>query len=377
VRLEAVILGHMANLGRARGLMHALHDPKRRSSIDIFRSFAILAVVLFHAELLDYGYLGVDLFFVISGFLVSAALLSGLRSGEPIDVPRFLLTRGFKIWPSYYGFLLIGTCAGALLYGQTHPEQLIPLKDWPRYLFFYRNYRGGSHWSFDHIWSLCVEEHFYLILPLIFVLSRRLAGSSIATLTKLVSLLVLTGIVAKVAGYFIHFETHAATHNRIDALAWGVLLSIVVNEHKLKIESVVARGALFFGAWGLFAVSLYVHRLGTHLFFNEVVFHSITPPLFFVMMLALMDVDFSRLLPLRIIAYYSYNWYLWHAILVLYLKDKIASTGLRTAVYMLLSFGLAVLFTRLLEEPSLEARSAWIERLLGKKAALKSRLLRA
>ena len=87
--------------------VRTLQDPARNSCVDVFRALAIMAVVLFHFEgLLPYGNIGVDLFFVISGLLVGGLLIRQLHTGTRIRFFKFFLQRGFKIWPSYYAFLL-------------------------------------------------------------------------------------------------------------------------------------------------------------------------------------------------------------------------------------------------------------------------------
>ena len=148
--------------------VETLHEKGRISSVDIFRSIAIISVVVYHFnKTLPFGYTGVDLFFVISGLLVGGLLTKQFQQGEKVNFFKFVLQRGFKIWPSYYTFLLVGTLLAIGLYGKSNPEQIIQVWDFKRYVFFYQNYTGQPfHWSFDHVWSLCVEEHFYIMLPL-------------------------------------------------------------------------------------------------------------------------------------------------------------------------------------------------------------------
>jgi peptidoglycan/LPS O-acetylase OafA/YrhL len=81
---------------------------KKIDACDYWRAGAIISVVLFHAGCLPYGYLGVDLFFVLSGFLVSQSLLKQIQENGAIKFMPFFISRAFKIWPMYFSFLLLG-----------------------------------------------------------------------------------------------------------------------------------------------------------------------------------------------------------------------------------------------------------------------------
>jgi peptidoglycan/LPS O-acetylase OafA/YrhL len=208
-----------------------IESKSRISSVDIFRGFAILPVVLFHFNnTLPFGYLGVDLFFVISGLLVGSILITQYKSRNKINFFQFVLQRGFKIWPSYYSFFIVGTILGmVLLEGSPKWEVFRWGKDLFRYLFFYQNYTGKPfHWSFDHVWSLCIEEHFYILLPILFIITAIIFRNNFRMLLfRNHHGLIVTGILyLNFSAIILHldFETYSATHNRIDALGWGVLI---------------------------------------------------------------------------------------------------------------------------------------------------------
>ncbi len=115
-------------------------------------------------------YIGVDLFFVISGLLIGGLLTEEfLREGK-INYFKFILRRGFKIWPSYYFFLLVGNGIAVFLYRNTHPDQIIPLSDIKRYLLFYQNYTGSpfSLQLRSRLVSLCGRTFLYHTTPLVY-----------------------------------------------------------------------------------------------------------------------------------------------------------------------------------------------------------------
>jgi peptidoglycan/LPS O-acetylase OafA/YrhL len=124
-------------------LNRVLSSNDRVSSVDIWRGLAIISVVLYHFNgTLSYGSLGVDLFFVISGLLVGGLLTKPFLKEEKISFFNFFLRRGFKIWPSYYTFLVLGTIIATLTYNSQNSNQIIPFTDFKRYLLFYQNYTG-------------------------------------------------------------------------------------------------------------------------------------------------------------------------------------------------------------------------------------------
>lgn len=352
-------------------VFETISSAKRISSIDIFRSLAILAVVLFHFNgLLPKGYLGVDLFFVISGFLIGGILTKEYKNAKPIHFFKFILQRGFKVWPSYYVFFVVGSLLARFFYQTIDPGQIIRfnLTDMPRYLFFYQNYTGAPwHYSFDHVWSLCIEEHFYILLPILFIVAQRINKRDV--LFAIVALLIFEGIASK---FFMFFytnskDTYCATNNRIDALAWGVLLNFAIvyadDIFKAKKNSIImiVSGVVFL----TFAILADVFS-GPD-FFDKVLFHSIVPPCFALIIGGAYYYDFSKWKPLRFIAYYSYNWYLWHPIFVKFILFHIGYTGLGLFVYLILSFLFAILFTIFVEEKFLARRDSILNKLFNAK----------
>lgn len=351
-------------------VIQVLSESNRVSSVDVFRGFAIVLVVLYHyGSFLPYGYIGVDLFFVISGLLVGGVLTREFQGRGQINYPRFILQRGLKIWPSYYAFLFIGNGVAMLLYSSDRPDQIIHLWDLKRYLLFFQNYTGKPfHFSFDHVWSLCVEEHFYILLPLLFLFLRFFVppNQSFRYMFILVGLSILFGILLKVFSlYFTNSQdTYSGTHNRIDALSWGVLLNLILITCGNQLSRDKRVPIFFVIGVALCASMLLLKNFGGSIFFNKVVFHSVVPFSFFLMILGLYYLDFSKLKVIRVIAYFSFNWYLWHPLFSYYIFDRLGDTFGGLILYLTSTFLVGAIATVLVEETFLAKREKLIAQIL-------------
>ncbi len=316
---------------------------------------------------MPYGYLGVELFFVISGLLVSGVLIKNFQRDQPVDYFRFILTRGFKIWPSYYTFLIVGLGLAWLLYRNTDPQQIIQIWDLKRYILFYLNYTGGNyHWSFDHVWSLCVEEHFYILLPILFIVLQRFFNTR-KYLFLFVGLVIFFGIIFKPLGFYLTrgHDTVSMTQYRIDALGWGVMLNLLITFYPVLIKK-YSKSLLISGIL-LFITALVCDQ---SLFFHYVVLPSLAPFSFFLMIAGAYYIDFRKLKVLRLIAYYSYNLYLWHVVYVNFIHRIIGNNILGLIVFFILAMSTAVLFTIIVEEKALAERENILSRIFTKKGKL-------
>ncbi len=153
-------------------------SEKRAIGPDILRGLAILLVMSWHMPWVDYpplfqhikdfGWLGVDIFFVLSGYLIGTEVLRPVQGGQAPDLRVFYLKRAFRILPVFWFILTIYALSPIL----REREALSPL--W-RYLTFTLNFGldARTFGTFTHAWSLCVEEHFYLILPGAVLILRR------------------------------------------------------------------------------------------------------------------------------------------------------------------------------------------------------------
>jgi peptidoglycan/LPS O-acetylase OafA/YrhL len=153
-------------------------EPARLAGLDTLRAVAILSVMAFHLNwrlpesfevASKFGWMGVDLFFVLSGYLIGPQLFKPVQQGRSVAVMEFYRNRAYRILPSYLAVLAI-----YLVWPGWHEDTgMSPLWE---FLTFTENLFAdySRNHAFSHVWSLCVEEHFYLLLPLIvWWLARR------------------------------------------------------------------------------------------------------------------------------------------------------------------------------------------------------------
>jgi peptidoglycan/LPS O-acetylase OafA/YrhL len=203
----------------------------RRLDLDVVRGVAIVLALGWHFSrnpsgnrVLDalqwpghmFGWAGVDLFFVLSGFLMGQLVLREQSRTGRFDGRRFTARRLLRLWPVLYVFLAVHAVLGAEPVGSYLWQNALHVQ----------NYAGTS---LAHLWSLAVEEHFYLLLAVLFPIFARRGGSVRLLVGVLVAVLVgslaLRG--AGVAAGVGEVQLQWRTHFRMDALAAGVLLAVL------------------------------------------------------------------------------------------------------------------------------------------------------
>jgi peptidoglycan/LPS O-acetylase OafA/YrhL len=209
-------------------------NKQRNVSLDVVRGIAIILVLIRHIPgepasgplraLFELGWTGVDLFFVLSGYLISTLLYRELDSSGTIRLKRFWLRRGLKIWPAYffcYGTMILVAVALEINAGNSRGAVIRVLASAPN-LIFIQNYTG--YW-WPHSWSLAIEEHFYLLLPLLLLLFRKSLASKLpAILISICVSVLLIRTTVYLAGWHRWQTFYYPTHMRVDALAFGVLI---------------------------------------------------------------------------------------------------------------------------------------------------------
>ena len=163
---------------------------KYRSDIDGLRAVAVLLVLLFHTEFgFSGGYIGVDVFFVISGFLITSLIIKNQQK-EQFDLAMFWGRRIKRIVPAAFVVVVVTLLAGAWILLPEDYEQLAESTIYQQLMlannFFYQNlnyFDGPSETkALLHTWSLAVEEQFYLVFPLLLILLRRYSDRMAASI---------------------------------------------------------------------------------------------------------------------------------------------------------------------------------------------------
>src|ERR1700722_20045437 len=144
------------------------------SEVDALRGLAMTGVVAQHCHLLPFGWTGVWLFYVISGFAITSSLLSSDRTPHSrlFLVRNFYARRCLRIWPLYFLFVLANMVAAVI----TGHGAVLASAPWlATFTFNFRMMLHDDHWStIGHLWTISVEEQFYFIFPFLFAfLSRR------------------------------------------------------------------------------------------------------------------------------------------------------------------------------------------------------------
>ncbi|WP_428225011.1 acyltransferase family protein [Flavobacterium sp.] len=149
--------------------------------LDHLRALAIILVFFFHYFIVSdgqpewlpavasFGWTGVDLFFVLSGFLIASQLFEQLKNEQQISLKHFFIKRFFRIIPAF-----LATVAIYFYFPFFREKEALP-PVW-KFLTFTQNFGLNikDYGTFSHCWSLCVEEHFYLFLPLILIGLQKL-----------------------------------------------------------------------------------------------------------------------------------------------------------------------------------------------------------
>jgi peptidoglycan/LPS O-acetylase OafA/YrhL len=315
--------------------------PSRKPSLDVLRGIAVISVLGTHLPYYSgwakHGILGVDLFFVLSGFLISGLLFKEFQTTGGINVTRFLVRRGLKIYPAYYFFVLV----------------LLPFS--ARYVrvsdFVFMQAYWPAHYG--HGWSLSVEEHFYVLLVFALVISLRVRSKCLEWIPKAYIALAICCLALRAAvdpGADIVSIIYP-THLRVDTLFAGVALGWFYCFEPAQIAIRRSWVALLAGIALLVPnfiglPAYYVHTVGTTA--SAIGFALI-------LVWSLNAAWLGRLKPLAKIGQYSYSIYLWHwPVAQAFIQHP--KSSLTFALYVSISLLVGIGTAKLIEVPALRFR---------------------
>lgn len=306
-------------------------------SLNGIRALAVLLVFFSHAGFNNIipGGLGVTVFFFLSGYLITTLLLIEKKETNSINFKSFYLRRAYRIFPPVYVVLLLvffvsywdGSIAGLTL-----NATLSKLLHFSNYQIVFGGIEGFIR-GMDILWSLAVEEHFYLFFPVVFFITLK--HYSLSALKYLIISIILVVLLWRITLVF-HFDilsmndgkyfyTYYATDTRIDSILFGCLMATSWNplDKDLVPPSGKKLSVMFFSGIALILLTLIIRNNE----FRETIRYTIQGialfPLFFAAISYPKHILFKVLNtgPMKFIGKISYGFYLSHHFLIYIAMD--------------------------------------------------------
>ncbi len=355
---------------------HRCGRRRHLAALDGLRGVAIAGVLLFHTGHLSGGFLGVDLFFALSGYLITDLLLREVAATGTVSLVAFWGRRIRRLLPAL-SIMLAGV---ALLVWAMGPPAMVrtTLSDGPWVQLNLLNWHllaeSASYWDrfgparvFEHLWSVAVEEQFYLAWPVI-VLAAARCGRRVdsvvavaAVLASAVSLIMMIVLVDAADPT----RVYTGTDTRAFSLLLGALVATrPVRDALARVVGRRAGGVLALLSVGMGAAWLLVDGVrALWLFTGGLFIHSLAAALLVGLCVQAPHTLVARAVagqPLRWLGLISYSVYLWHWPVLVLLSQQWAGLGgwARTVVVWAVSIGLAALSKYLVEDP-IRFRASW------------------
>ncbi len=349
----------------------------RNIQIDFLRFLAITLVIMLHSggftnsniinqiynTIARGGWIGVDLFFVLSGFLITSLVLNEYKASGKFDVKKFLIRRGIKIYPLFYFFLVFQFCYSAYL---GKPQSSINL------LYeatFIANYTALNNLF---LWSICVEEHFYLIICMFAYFFQTHKAFHPKIILKIYVFTLLLGFCIRMFNYiefqnYDFYRDYIPTHLRIHGLFAGAALAYF-NIYKPNAIAAVIDNRILNSALLLLSVAFllinFIWNLDEDIIVSTLCFTT-NPICFAFILINLITMKNSWILsllkPMAYIGKYSYSIYLFHIFFLSVKYPFIHNYGLMFVIIRFAGIFIGgIVISKLIEYPILKLRDRYI-----------------
>ena len=336
------------------------NKSKYLPSIDSLRALAVLAVIIYHVDVnyLPGGFLGVDLFFVLSGYLISSLIIKEYRKTGSLNLYNFYIRRARRLLPAVYFMITVGLVVMVLfnevLLRKSHLDAIfgyIYSSNW-WYIFHKLDYFDsfGAQSPFKHLWSLAIEEQFYMIFPLLFLLVNRKKKSKDGTykLNKNFLYVILGLILVSLIAHILLFDInnisriYFGTDTRAFSLLVGVVGAILYPMERLHAKVTPQQNMIYsvvslVSIATLITVMIYTSEYNTLLYRGGFLLVAILG-LIVIISSGKQHTLMSRLLsfkPVVFIGKISYSLYLWH-FPVLVLTTPVSEIGNPNIIFVIL-----------------------------------------
>jgi peptidoglycan/LPS O-acetylase OafA/YrhL len=349
-------------------------NNKNIPQLDGLRGIAILLVLLVHSQesfrgihldsLARRGWIGVDLFFVLSGFLITGILLD--TKGRGAWLRNFYARRALRIWPLYYAVLLFIF----VLVPIAKPSNKLELSHYPWYWYFsyLQNWfvRGWGIAPLSITWSLAVEEQFYMSWPIVVLVSSRKGLRNVLVATFLLSPL-LRWVAISLGSSWVF--TYTFTGFRLDSIALGGLMALFVRSEAFSATRLRRISMATFGMGGLAVAINFARRPPEESPHSAIIYTLLALTFSGALGLALVTSGgFLKNSVLRYVGKISYGLYLLHLTVFSVYDNTIIHYRLHdyllldTAIRHLLLFGVVTASWYLFESPILTLKSKFEDR---------------
>jgi peptidoglycan/LPS O-acetylase OafA/YrhL len=323
----------------------AMAAGDRHLPLDGLRGVAVVGVLLFHDDRLRGGFLGVDLFFALSGFLITGLLVKEVQATNTVGLLRFWERRYRRLLPAFIALLILvlpmmywwGTPAQLRSAREAVLPALAQVANWHEIL------QGGDYWALfadptplTHLWSLGVEQQFYLVWPVVFLLVSHLRRWRAAMTALCVAV-----VAASAALMWLLYDpgnpnrAYEGTDTRASSIVLGALVALIglptiVSKRHRSGSAAVTRVVLEVVQWGLVAGIAWAWwstdgASSVGLARGGLLAHSAASALLIATLAAPVPTTLRWVLaiaPLRAAGAVSYGWYLWHWPIYLVLTEQ-------------------------------------------------------